>query len=110
MANWLFELDIQDVWERTKRDEITVLELSKDIVEKIKGQLLPKVRARFGEASHAALILTDIMADFERFVEEEDDDKDAFDVYFGRLYDWADQKVSLDKWPPDALCWIKTVL
>lgn len=107
MANWQYEIDIEDAWQKAKNDEISSVDLAKVIVEKVK-ELLPKIRSRFGEASHAALILTDIMADFDRFVKDNDDDNDTFDAIFNRLYDWADQKLSLEKWPPDALCWIKT--
>lgn len=103
MANWQRKLDIKDVWKKAKNDEITLQELSKIMVERLRALESYPYKDIEEEKN-------DIMEDLEAVYMDENAKQDEFNEVMGRLYDWGDTLLPTDQ--PGVVskkvCWIAT--
>jgi len=88
MANWKYTLDIKDIWQQAKDDEITVQELAKETANRLENL---KIKEKYYPMDEVDELIS--------FSEDEEADKYNFDDVMSRLYDWADR---------DHICWIAT--
>lgn len=97
MANWINEIDIVDIWNKTINEEYTIQQLSKDIAEK-----LSNINYKNSNIENEKRDLIDCFLDLS--TQEELTDKE-FDSLMDELYNWADQSLDSNK----NVCWIKTI-
>ncbi len=94
MANWLYKLDLKEIWFKAHSRQASPAEVAEEIESKIKELNLPEDR----QPDWAIL---DAMKDSEDFNE--------FDLYLSDLYDWEDTSLPT---PPGEmqrkLCWLST--
>jgi hypothetical protein len=82
MANWVATLNIKDIWQQAKNNEITMVELSKEIAKRIKHKFNMKDNWE-GMDDELSFIL-------DKLEEFNSNDKNLFDEVFERFYNWAD--------------------
>lgn len=96
MARWKYTLRIKEEWNACKEGTISISELVKVIIEKLKALHIKNDYE-----------LENILDDFEIFAEDDSEDRDEFDDIWERLYDWADQQIDLGFERFAKLCWIE---
>jgi hypothetical protein len=98
MANWIYKLELKDLWEQRDKGKITISELAKAVADRIEKATFFKIKTN-EEA------LREIVMDFEGC----DDDVEEFDSILEQLYDWADTplRTPLGKMQRK-MCWINT--
>lgn len=100
MANWQRTIDISESWKLAQEYEISLQELSKEILEKL-------VALRPFDNEDVEYVKSMLIEEFEILADDEETDTGWFDYTMGKLYDWAD--TSLDgKFGGKKVCWIKT--
>ena len=97
MANWVYRLDLRDLWKSYKENKITIKKLGKSVAKRIRK--LPCYEI-FEDK------LESIAMGFEICVNNVED----FDSILKILYDWADGSLptSLGQMQRK-LCWIETI-
>lgn len=100
MADWQRKLVLTEAFEAYKAQELTVQEVSKIVVEKLKELL------DFDDP-YIDFCKQDILEDFETLSEDEEANEDEFNWWMESLYNWGD--ISLDgKFGGKKVCWIQT--
>ena len=109
MTDWQFRLEFRDLWKDERDGKISLLDVSKGVVERIKA-LAPVIRKRKDEMYQDAAddLENDILPMFEELVEEENEDTEDFDFALSYLYDWADGRLD-DEWNGKKVCWVNTL-
>jgi hypothetical protein len=89
MANWNKTLDISKEFSRAKSGEITNVELSRIIVEKL-SNISYDIYGEEKLNEYLNKNLQDIIEIFQDIVDTEDNDVDSFDAALEVLYDFGD--------------------
>ena len=106
MANWKFKIDVKDAWEKAQNEEITSIDFAKILVKELK-RIEGPITKKYGEYAPESIVLTELIDEFEGFIEEEKDNDEEFNCIFEGLYNWGDLEVApYGEWPPNKLCWI----
>jgi len=84
MENWLYRINIEDIWNDVKKDKISVYKFVELFLKRLEQKSFYK---KFIDKDFE---LEDIISDFDNFLEEQNTDKDEFDEIWSRFYDWAD--------------------
>ena len=96
MTNWKYKVELHDVIEQCENEKITVEQLSKEVVRRLKTLESTISEKRYAET------LNDIINRFDSCSDEDD-----FNEILNDLYDWGDTEInyspSLIK---NRLCWI----
>ncbi len=96
MADWVYRLDLKDLWRREEEGELTIKELAKLVAERIRQ--LPCYEKYIDD-------LEEIVNEFEYCC----GDVEEFDSILERLYDWADTPLHTRKGQMQRrICWVKT--
>jgi len=96
MANWIYRLDLKDLWDKHSQGNLTVEQVAKETAKRIRALSCYK---KYEEE------LEEIAIDFEYC----DNDTDEFDGILERLYDWADGCLpTSEREMQKKICWIKT--
>lgn len=118
MADWQFKLEFKDLWKGEEAGELSLIDVTKGVVERI-GKLLPEIRARAARTVSADALLASTLEDmadelendalpmFEELVETENEDTEDFDLALEVLYDWADSPLD-NNFGGKKMCWINT--
>lgn len=101
MAQWQRKLDLSDVWKKAQNNEITTLELAKELVNRL--QKLKKFNNWVDDETES------IIECFVDFIDCAEDNKDEFDYCMNELYDWGDMKLD-ENWNGKKVCWINTIM
>ena len=95
MAHWVKKIDLKDVWNKAENEEISILELTKVIVERISVIHYSKKDSESFEKLNQDL--EEIIGWFEDLIEDENEDADEFDSVLSELYDFGDRTISNNK-------------
>jgi len=96
MSNWVYHLNLKDLWEKRDKNTISVQELGKQVANRIRKLSCFKKYERE---------LEDITTKFE-FSESEEE----FDNILSDLYDWADTPLfTIRGQMQRKMCWIATL-
>lgn len=103
MSDWQLRLDLKDVWDKYP-DEITIQELSKTIVQRLK-KLETNVMTWFtDEVVHG---WSDLIYEFEIMSTDKELTEEEFNNTMDTLYDWGDLHLD-EKFGGKKVCWIAT--
>lgn len=110
MANWQFKLEFSDLWKGYADDELSLVDMSKGIVERTKA-LLPEILKREDEIylEMANELENEVIPMFEALVEEKNEDTEDFDFALYYLYEWADTSLDNNRLGGKKMCWVNTI-
>jgi len=97
MSDWQCKLDLTDVWEKAKNDEIPTHKLAEIIAERLRKLACPN-----NETYDERFVIAD---EFETISTDPDLTKYEFDYVMDMLYDWGDISLGFGK----RVCWIATL-
>ena len=99
MTKWINEIDISEAWNDATDNKITIQQLSKEIANKLSN--LNYTNSTIEEEKKK---LIENFTELSTISEDEEIDVNVFDHFMYKLYDWADQSLSLN----EKVCWIIT--
>lgn len=99
MTNWINEIDISEAWNDATCNKITIQQLSKEIANKLSNLNYTNLIIEEEKKN-----LIKIFTELSTISEDEEIDVNVFDHFMYKLYDWADQSLSLN----EKVCWIIT--
>lgn len=98
MANWIYKLELKDLWKQRDEGKISISELARIVAGRIEKATFFKIKTN-EEA------LREIVMDFE----DCSDDVDEFDSILEQLYDWADTPLCTPIGEMQRkMCWVNT--
>lgn len=107
MANWLFELDLKDIWAKASKETEQTWMVPPWFVEKLGtrlGVLLTKMEAGLPVGKQKMVVceeLRSLIKEIDILKTSEGIPKEDFDLLWSVIYDWADTRVDGGN-----LCWI----
>ena len=95
MSNWVKKIDLKDVWNKTEDGELSILALTKILVERL--SVIHYSKKDSGSFEQLNQDLEEITGWFEDLIEDENNDADEFDSILNELYDFGDRTISNNK-------------
>jgi len=106
MSHWVKKIDLKDVWNEAENGELSILALTKILVERLSViHYSKKDSERFEQLNQD---LEEIIGWFEDLIEDENEDADEFDSVLNEIYDFGDRIISNNKpfYDTDKALWI----
>ena len=101
MSRWQRTLNLNDIWDKAKKREITPQALALEISMRLKN--IRPFKEYYIEDEKL-----EIIEELDDFSLQEDVTFNDFDYIMNRLYDWGDTPLD-NKFGGNKVCWIKTI-